>query len=648
MEKSLLAAALEYAARGWPVFPCKLDKTPYTQNGVLDATTREDQIRSWWEQWPEANVAMDVGGAGMMVLDLDPGHDMKELEKNVGKLPPTQLVASTPRGGKHLYFSIDESEIVAPSTSRLAHHVDVRSFHSYVLLHPSKTGDGAYKWASQGAIAFRSDEMLRLSNTGRKKHEDRDEWTIEPDLPENVAQATDWLLNTAKIATEGEGGDHCAYATAAMCKSYGISEATAFDLIWEHWNPRCKPPWGEDEQDHLQNKIKNAYEYNTSPPGNLTPAYQQAKLGKYFQVIHSDIPSGEETRIAGFRFADRAALQHVKTPEWIITDFIPDESYAMLFGTWGTFKTFLALDLAMRIACECQPVDELWQAPKQGAVLFAAGEGRSNLAKRVQAWEQVHNEGEEVPLFTLVDPVPTISISEANLNAFVTEALRRHPDGYALTIIDTVGRAMEGENENAQEHASAFTALVQRLRADLGGSVLALHHTGHKEEDRARGSSVFGADPDTLVRIDRAEKEYVVTLTMTKQKDAPEWERPRYAKLTEVEAGFPAFDDGTTLVAGASDHQDLPADSSAKDDLHLVVLDRELGKILEENPSRIWTQSDLAEILAMQETIGLPEKKIKDIYLKLLRADNGTIANRCYDPRRSQKAGRWTWKGTED
>ena len=40
--------------------------------------------------------------------------------------------------------------------------------------------------------------------------------------------------------------------------------------------------------------------------------------------------------------------------------------------------------------------------------------------------------------------------------------------------------------------------------------------------------------------------------------------------------------------------------------------------------------------------------KIKDVYLKLLRADNATIANRCYDPRRSQKAGRWAWKAVED
>ncbi len=480
--------------------------------------------------------------------------------------------------------------------------------------------------------------MVRVASAAREKHDDRDTWLIEPDLPENIRTASEWLRADAKTAQEGAGGEACAYATAAMLKSYAISEEKAFDLMLEHWNPRCSPPWLADQLDHLRKKVENAYAYNTSPPGNLTPAYQQARTSKYFTAQHADIPDGDETRIAGFRFADRAALKHIKTPVWIVTDFIPDEAYAMLFGTWGTFKTFIALDLALRVACDQQPVDELWDVPKQGAVLFAAGEGRANLAKRIKAWEKIHNAGEEVSLFTLVDPVPTIKITEERLNAFIDEALRRHPNGILLTIIDTAGRAMEGENENAQENASAFTALVQRLRAELGGSVLALHHTGHQEVKRARGSSVFGTDPDTLVRVDRDAKEYVVALAMNKQKDAPEWETPRHVKLTEVSLG-----DDTTLVACKAEREDLPAKSGIAQELHLAVLDRELGEVLRGNPTHAWNNADIAAALAQRENVGLPEKRIKDEYLAAIRGENGTVANRCYHPERSQKAGRWLW-----
>ncbi len=57
-----LAAALGYTRRGWRVFPCKPGgKTPLTPHGFQDATTDEATIRGWWEQWPDANIAIATG-----------------------------------------------------------------------------------------------------------------------------------------------------------------------------------------------------------------------------------------------------------------------------------------------------------------------------------------------------------------------------------------------------------------------------------------------------------------------------------------------------------------------------------------------------------------------------------------------------------
>ena len=139
-----------------------------------------------------------------MVLDLDPGHDKKELDKAVGGLPKTALRASTPRGGEHLYYELYEDEKVSASASKITPHVDVRSFHSYVLLPPSRTKDGVYEWIEQGKPAYRTDEMLRVANIRKEKHEDRDNWLIEPDQEENINAAIDWLKNEAEIATMGE------------------------------------------------------------------------------------------------------------------------------------------------------------------------------------------------------------------------------------------------------------------------------------------------------------------------------------------------------------------------------------------------------------------------------------------------------------
>ena len=64
---TLVAAALAYAAMGWPVFPLSPQgKTPLIPRhrggrGFLDATVDHDQIAAWWDRCPIANVGIATG-----------------------------------------------------------------------------------------------------------------------------------------------------------------------------------------------------------------------------------------------------------------------------------------------------------------------------------------------------------------------------------------------------------------------------------------------------------------------------------------------------------------------------------------------------------------------------------------------------------
>lgn len=644
MSNPLLDAALYYATElHWPVFPCRADKSPCTPSGVLDATTDPRKIREWWSTWPRANIGLDVAGAGMMVLDLDPGHNLKELERNVGPIPKTHLKQKTPRGGEHWFFEIAEGEIVSPSASKLAPSVDVRSFHSYVLLAPSRTSDGVYEFSESAKPAFRTDEMVRVANSYREKHRDRDHWLIEPDLPENVASAIKWLKEDAKIAVEGHGGDAMAYATAAHLKSFGISEELAFDLMWEHWNPRCSPPWSSDEIDHLEAKVRNGYSYNTSPPGNITPAYRVAKDRSLFQAVQEDRDVGREATAGRFRIVDRAALKYVEPPTWLVHDLLPKGGYGLLIAPRSSFKTFVALDVALSIASGVAfPWPGMWGDVVKGNVLFAAGEGRPGLNQRIEGWEKHYHGGKDVDGFYMIDPVPRVT---ENVDPFINAAMAMCPEGYSLTVLDTVGRSMQGVNENAQEHASAFTALVERIQRDLGGAVLALHHTGHGENGRARGSSVFEADADTIVRLERTGN-FAAKLTMTKQKDAPEWDKPRALVMETVKLGKRS----ETLVCtpGAVEKPQGPSPSEAAPasvnvnvkqkapdklaDAMIFLLDKALADVLQSNPSRRWSQAEIAEAVAAREGVDLSSVRLRKSYLVTLRETKGTIAHRCYDP----------------
>src|SRR5438477_8739186 len=99
--------ALEYAAAGIPVFPCKAgDKTPIsvcTPNGFKDATTDATRITQWWTPYPEANIAAPVA-ADEVLIDVDPKNGGDEsfvrLEEKSGELPRTFTVR-TGSGGSH-------------------------------------------------------------------------------------------------------------------------------------------------------------------------------------------------------------------------------------------------------------------------------------------------------------------------------------------------------------------------------------------------------------------------------------------------------------------------------------------------------------------------------------------------------------------
>jgi hypothetical protein len=132
-------AALAYAARGWPVFPCKPGrKVPNTEHGFLDATTDPAAIRAWWELHPRDNVAIATGAPAIDVLDVDvkpagTGFAAFNRLKRAGLLTGAGALVRTRSGGFHVYFTG-----TAQDCGRLPrHHLDFKASGGYVLAPPS-------------------------------------------------------------------------------------------------------------------------------------------------------------------------------------------------------------------------------------------------------------------------------------------------------------------------------------------------------------------------------------------------------------------------------------------------------------------------------------------------------------------------------
>lgn len=145
-----LSAALDYAARGLPVFPVrKMDdgrKVPLTAHGYKDASADHDQIKEWLTRWPTALVATPTGRAtDMVVLDVDVKngvHGWDALE-DLGALPlPHSPHAHTPSGGCHIYFRAPAYEVRC-SAGKIGRGLDVRGDGGSIIL-PAPVG--GYTW----------------------------------------------------------------------------------------------------------------------------------------------------------------------------------------------------------------------------------------------------------------------------------------------------------------------------------------------------------------------------------------------------------------------------------------------------------------------------------------------------------------------
>ena len=322
----------------------------------------------------------------------------------------------------------------------------------------------------------------------------------------------------------------------------------------------------------------------------------------------------------------------------------------MLAGGPAAFKTFIALDIALSVVTGS--TSGVWsKINRTGPVLFAAGEGRSQITTRVKAWEKKYYGSEEAKDFVLIDPVPLIA-QEEYWEEFIDLALREHPGGYQLVVLDTVGRAMQGLNENAQEYASKFTGLVDLIRGQLGATVLALHHTGHDVHARARGSSVFGADVDTMLMLKRDDETTHVELDMTKQKDAPEWGTPKIIKLETVHLS-PTI---TSLVAVEPSEADAQKTNVARsgstskndprgDPMMMDLLDIAVVSEICPNPILEWSTKELAEKIAMRAEINWSSEHLRKRALISLREDKTRAANGLYNgpPRK-----KWRGKRSQD
>lgn len=199
--------------------------------------------------------------------------------------------------------------------------------------------------------------------------------------------------------------------------------------------------------------------------------------------------------------------------KWLVKHVVPTDSVGLLFGASGTFKSFIAIDMALHIA---HGLPWLGRKSKQGAVLIVAAEGGTGLWPRIVAWHRERRlPWKDAPVY-----VVPLAVNLKDDAILVREAMKAAIDVVPLlVVVDTLSQTFVGDENSAQEVGAYLRELGLQFRACWQCAVLVVHHSGHTATERPRGSSALRANVDFMFGAFRDEKEMLATLECLKQKD---------------------------------------------------------------------------------------------------------------------------------
>lgn len=255
-------AALHFTRLGYAVFPCiPGGKTPITKHGFKEATTDESVIKSWWEQYPNANIG--IATSGLLVIDVDGAENSWAQERSDDlSSAPCSLTAN---GGRHYIFRQPPGQAWGNTCSKIAPKVDTRGNGGYIIAPPSVVDGKPYRWVEGRSLVVPAElpeapQWLAGLLTSRPS---KGTVSHQPTSSPELIQRARAYIATMPPAISGSGGHNATYTVAvALVHGFGLDDNEAMNLLCEY-NQRCLPAWTIRE---LQHKIKSARETSHTHP----------------------------------------------------------------------------------------------------------------------------------------------------------------------------------------------------------------------------------------------------------------------------------------------------------------------------------------------------------------------------------------------
>lgn len=558
---------------------CKaIGKHPTLNNWQHTPVWDDEQLDAFDELgWMKSGYGVIVSD-GLLVIDVDPRNGgtqgYAQLVADVPEIAGADLIVETGRkdGGKHIYFKAPQGVALVQSLNGKYPGVDFKS-SGYVVgpgsLHASGhrydivVGDGPHD------ISPAPDALIRML-----KRPDAHRTSLDG---EQVDVTDDDLTKMIKGIDPDCGHDEWVRVGMAL---HEVTGGTGFE-IWDKWSKRGKKYPGRDVLDkrwHSFGKSATRVGYGTLHKYATQAGWQEPVTFDYHDDTSEhtvDEPAPPKQRhqmwLDTLMESRLERVNRMAAQPWVITDIVPAGGVVSLVGGSGVGKSFVAVDIACSIASGAQ-----WHGydvEHAGSVVYVAAEGGGGIDKRVLAWAQAHGMDDVPNLHMLLDaPIIDDQKDAALVAETLAELSRRIQSPVRMVILDTLNRVMQGE-ENSATAMAALMRGVEMIRQRLGCAVQIIHHTGHGEQQRARGSSAFFAALDSEITI-KPIGTGVVELENTKSKDSEAFE-PVRLKLDKVE------------IKGLFDRKGRPLSSLVPRAMSMVEEGVALGEMTEDE-AMLW------------------------------------------------------------
>jgi hypothetical protein len=265
---SMLDEALRYSKMNLSVIPVGKDKRPlFSWKEYQDRLATEDEIKTWWTKYPEANIGIVTGKiSGITVLDCDSQeaiNSFREMYKGM------TAAVKTPRG-MHFYYKYAEG---VRNTVKLGNlDMDVRGEGGYVVAPPSVNEQGqVYKWHSSLSSLNALDSFSILNNIYTRARGD----SLQPST-----------LSTTVYSLFNKGSRDNDLFHVANCLVKGGARQEVVQQVIEILANNCNPPFPENE---INAKIQSALDRAGRRERNLAAEVEEYILSTTGNFLSTDV-----------------------------------------------------------------------------------------------------------------------------------------------------------------------------------------------------------------------------------------------------------------------------------------------------------------------------------------------------------------------